>query len=227
MTQAERKKLVKRVKLSILMIAIAVVCIGVRFVIAPIVSEGITAANNLTSLDTQVSNTLNQLSSLQYSIDSAGKVFVDLDENQDDYVKAIGLLCNANLLNIHKMTVGDVVAEEGGIATMNVELELQGDLSHVRSFINDVYDSEMVVRVNSFSYRLEGDAFSWMWRAIDDNDMVSWWDISNVTEYLLQDPELEADADDPAVLSAKAFMQHGTALCYLSIQVIGTGVDVP
>lgn len=227
MTYEEHKTLTKRVKISLLLIVLGALCVVGRHMLTPEVSSAIAAANEITSLDTQVSNTKAEIKSLDSVIQSYGKAFVDLSENKDNYVRALGQLCNGNLLNIHKMTVGNIVSEEGGLSNMCVELELQGDLAHIRAFIDDMYDSEMLCRINSISYRLTDETFSWMWRAIDDNDMVSWWDISTVTEYLLTDPDESVSDAEKEILNASAFMKQGTALCYMTVQFIGTGVDLP
>lgn len=223
MTHKEHKKLVKRLKVTLILVVLSALCIGVRFLLAPKVDESVAAINELTALDSQVSATQKELNKLLDTIDGKGKEFVSLLEYKDAYVDALGKLCTANALNIHKMTTGDVVIEDGNIASLGVVLELQGDLGQIRDLVNDIYDSRMVCRINSISYRLEGETFSWMWRAIDENDMVSWWDISSVTEYLLTDPDYVAGQDEKDVLDANAFMQHGTALCYLDVQFVGNG----
>lgn len=222
MTYSEHKSLVKRVKLTILFIILAILCIGGRYVLVPMVEAEIENAREMTTLDNQVSQTMKELDNLQYSIDASGKAMVSLAENKDAYVKGLGLLCNANSLNIHKMTVDDIVTEENGMSYMTVELQLQGNLHEVKNFVNDIYASEMMCRINSISYRLEGENFSWMWRAIDDNDMVEWWDISSITDYLMEDPDAVEEDSEMDILGANAFMQHGTALCYLNVQFIGT-----
>lgn len=222
MTHSETKQMIRKLKVILVMVFLIFGCSVGRMFLGPVVETSITDAERVTSLDSQISSTQKELENLQYTIDNSGKEFIDLASNKDNYVKALGLLCDANQLNIHKMTVGDLVAEDGGLSTMSVVLELQGSLDEVKNFVNDIYSSEMLCRINSISYRLQNSTFSWMWRNIDENDVVSWWDISSVDGYLLEDPDEVDDKEDWDLLDANAFMKHGTALCYLEVQFIGT-----
>ena len=222
MTYNEHKKLVKRVKVSILFIILGLLCIGGRYLLAPMVETEIANANNLTTLDSSVSSTMNELATYEAAIDASGKMIVSLSENKDVYVKNLGLLCNANGLNIHKMTVDDIQVDANKISYMTVELQLQGGLRSVKEFVSDIYASQMLCRINSVSYRLANENFSWMWRAIDDDSMIEWWDISSIKDYLLEDPDATLNEDELDLLGANAFMEHGTALCYLNVMFIGT-----
>lgn len=223
MTYSESKKIKQDLKMALIFIAIGLLMFGARFLIAPAAERNIGSAEEMTKLDQQVSSATQQLNTLQYSIDASGKVFVDLVSNKDNYVRALGLLCDANRLNIHKMTVDDITQEEGSsIITLPVRLELQGDLYNIRSFLSDLNESEMLCRVNTLSYRLSNESFSWMWRAIDNENVVNWWDISNVKDYLLEDPDVEEEEEDGELLDASVFMRHGSALCYMEVQFIGT-----
>lgn len=223
MTYSDSKKIKKDLKSAAIFIVIGFLMFGLRFFIAPAAESKISSAEEMTKLDQQVSNTTQQLNNLQYTIDASGKIFIDLYSNKDNYVRALGLLCDANKLNIHKMTVGDIAEDEATeIITLPVRLELQGDLYNIRSFLNDLNTSEMLCRVNTLSYRLSNESFSWMWRAIDDENVVNWWDISDVKDYLLSDPDEEIDEDVSELLDASVFMRHSSALCYMEVQFIGT-----
>jgi hypothetical protein len=55
-----------------------------------------------------------------------------------------------------------------------------------------------------------------MWRSIDDKQLVTWWDSELGDEYT---PE---DSEEEYVLNADDLMKHGTALCYIEIEFLGT-----
>lgn len=220
MTFQEIKKLRKRVVVSVVFIVIAILCIAGRFVLSPILEERIDDANELAALDQNVSAALANLDNLNYAIEASGKVFLDLEENKDAYLKALGVLCDASSLNIHKMSVGDIGESVNGTANMTVALEVQGTLTDIQDFIDNLYGSEILCRVASISYRLDNNAFSWMWRFVDDQPVIDWWNISNVSDYLLDDPDSEEE--EKVVLDANAFMSRGNALCYMNIQFLGT-----
>ena len=52
-----------------------------------------------------------------------------------------------------------------------------------------------------------------MWRAVDDEQLVSWWDLS---------AEEETTGQEDAI-TAEEMMKQGTALCYVELEFIGVG----
>ena len=112
------------------------------------------------------------------------------------------------------MTVDDVQPHSDGLYTMTVSLEVQGDLYNIKNFVQQLYDSSIVNRINSFSYRLQSERYlQWMWRAVDDEQLVSWWDLT---------AEEETTGQEEA-LTAEEMMKQGTALCYVELEFIGVG----
>ena len=126
-----------------------------------------------------------------------------------------------NKLNINKMTVDDITAEgDTGIYSMKVQIELQGDLYNVKNLVQQLYDSETLSRINSFSYRLEDNYnLMWMWRSIDDESLVPWWDMTGSTGNITA----PGQAEEEKPLCADDLLAHGAALCYLEIEFLGVG----
>ena len=75
----------------------------------------------------------------------------------------------------------------------------------------------MAARVNKFSYRLQNDSdLQWMWRAVDDETLVDWWQMDEVSDDEKKDSEIKC-------ITADNLMRHGTALCYMEVEFFGTG----
>lgn len=150
---------------------------------------------------------------------SSGKTYGNLVLDKDEYVSYLGEITLANNLNINKMTVNDIVEAENNMNAMTVRLELQGDLYNVKNFIQQLYETDSVNRIVSFSYRLQSERdLLWMWRGIDDELLVSWWDLTGNDAERTVVPDEEED-----VLDAEELLAHGIALCYLEIEFLGVG----
>ena len=173
-----------------------------------------TQINSTAELSRKISSVDAETLSYQSTLQKAGKVFSNLQQKKEEYTSYLGETTMANRLNINKMTVDDVQPHSDGIYTMTVSLEVQGDLYNIKNFVQQLYDSSIVNRINSFSYRLQSERYlQWMWRAVDDEQLVSWWDLS---------AEEETD-DKEDTLTAEEMMKQGTALCYVELEFIGVG----
>ena len=152
------------------------------------------------------------------ALESSGKKYGNIVSGKEAYVEAVGGMAQENRLNINKMTVDDI-ERVGSLYSMKAKIELQGDLYNIKNFVQQVYDSELMCRVNSLSYRLQGeegeDQLKWMWREIDDEQLVPWWSIDAKSQITSADSE-------PHVLDANDLLKHGIALCYLEVEFIGT-----
>ena len=153
-------------------------------------------------------------------LSDSGKAYGNLITNKDTYIEYIGETTMANKLNINKMTVDDIQSIGNQMYSMKVDLEVEGDLYNVKNMIQQLYDSETVSRINSFSYRLKGNGeLQWMWREIDDRTLVDWWTLQGDSNANTSTTNGEEDH----VLGADDLLTHGKALCYLEIEFLGTG----
>lgn len=173
------------------------------------------------SLARKITSTEAEKAGYEEVLDESGKVFGNLVSDKESYITFLGETTLANQLKVNKMTVDDILPAGSQLYSMKISLEVQGNLYNVKNLIQNLYDSEVVSRINSFSYRLqakdkEGNQLQWMWRDIDDQTLVPWWSI--VVE---EDKALNPDEESP--LGANDLLEHGTALCYLEIEFLGTG----
>lgn len=228
MTIQERKSILKYLQILLILVVLCIMVVFGRYFLAFQITSQIDSAKELTMLESEVQAANQKLENLESRLQNSSKTMISLSGNSDKYVKALGLLCEANGVNINKMSVSDVKQDQVGSASssnvsiMPIALELQGSLAQIRAFIQDLFDSEMVCKIESVSYRQENQTFAWMWRDIDENNMIDWWDITDVEGYLTSDPEEEViKEEEQELLDANAFLRHSTALCYLQIQIIG------
>lgn len=214
----EDKRMKSLKALLIITLALLVVGVGLLFVQKNVLDvkyeEMRVEIDSTAELSRKISSVDAETLSYQSTLQKAGKIFSNLQQKKEEYTSYLGETTMANRLNINKMTVDDVVGHSDGLYTMTVSLEVQGDLYNIKNFIQQLYDSNIVNRINSFSYRLQSDRYlQWMWRAVDDEQLVPWWDLTSE----------EKDSDDKELLTAADMMKQGTALCYIELEFIGVG----
>ena len=214
----EDKRMKSLKALLIITLALLVVGVGLLFVQKNVLDvkyeEMRVEIDSTAELSRKISSVDAETLSYQSTLQKAGKIFSNLQQKKEEYTSYLGETTMANRLNINKMTVDDVVGHSDGLYTMTVSLEVQGDLYNIKNFIQQLYDSNIVNRINSFSYRLQSDRYlQWMWRAVDDEQLVPWWDLTSE----------EKDSDDKELLTAADMMKQVTALCYIELEFIGVG----
>lgn len=214
----ENRKVKPLKELLVISFVLIILAIGLLFIQKNILNikyeEMRTQINSTAELSRKISSVDAETLSYQSTLQKAGKVFSNLQQKKEEYTSYLGETTMANRLNINKMTVDDVQPHSDGLYTMTVSLEVQGDLYNIKNFVQQLYDSSIVNRINSFSYRLQSERYlQWMWRAVDDEQLVSWWDLS---------AEEETDDKEDA-LTAEEMMKQGTALCYVELEFIGVG----
>lgn len=214
----ENRKVKPLKELLVISFVLIILAIGLLFIQKNILNikyeEMRTQINSTAELSRKISSVDAETLSYQSTLQKAGKVFSNLQQKKEEYTSYLGETTMANRLNINKMTVDDVQPHSDGLYTMTVSLEVQGDLYNIKNFVQQLYDSSIVNRINSFSYRLQSERnLQWMWRAVDDEQLVSWWDLS---------AEEETD-DKEDTLTAEEMMKQGTALCYVELEFIGVG----
>lgn len=214
----ENRKVKPLKELLIISLILIILAIGLLFIQKNILNtkyeEMRTEINSTAELSRKISSVDAETLSYQSTLQKAGKVFSNLQQKKEEYTSYLGETTMANRLNINKMTVDDVQSHSDGLYTMTVSLEVQGDLYNIKNFVQQLYDSSIVNRINSFSYRLQSERYlQWMWRAVDDEQLVSWWDLT---------AEEETTGQEEA-LTAEEMMKQGTALCYVELEFIGVG----
>lgn len=212
----------KKLTAVVIMISLAVALSVVTKTVLEVHYEELRVSlESTSSLARKITSTEAEKAGYEEVLDESGKVFGNLVSDKESYITFLGETTLANQLKVNKMTVDDILPAGSQLYSMKISLEVQGNLYNVKNIIQNLYDSEVVSRINSFSYRLqakdkEGNQLQWMWRDIDDQTLVPWWSI--VVE---EDKTLNTDEESP--LGANDLLEHGTALCYLEIEFLGTG----
>lgn len=212
----------KKLTAVVIMISLAVALSVVTKTVLEVRYEELRVSlESTSSLARKITSTEAEKAGYEEVLDESGKVFGNLVSDKESYITFLGETTLANQLKVNKMTVDDILPAGSQLYSMKISLEVQGNLYNVKNLIQNLYDSEVVSRINSFSYRLqakdkEGNQLQWMWRDIDDQTLVPWWSI--VVE---EDKTLNTDEESP--LGANDLLEHGTALCYLEIEFLGTG----
>lgn len=212
----------KKLTAVVIMISLAVALSVVTKTVLEVHYEELRVSlESTSSLARKITSTEAEKAGYEEVLDESGKVFGNLVSDKESYITFLGETTLANQLKVNKMTVDDILPAGSQLYSMKISLEVQGNLYNVKNLIQNLYDSEVVSRINSFSYRLqakdkEGNQLQWMWRDIDDQTLVPWWSV--VVE---EDKTLNTDEESP--LGANDLLEHGTALCYLEIEFLGTG----
>ena len=212
----------KKLTAVVIMISLAVALSVVTKTVLEVHYEELRVSlESTSSLARKITSTEAEKAGYEEVLDESGKVFGNLVSDKESYITFLGETTLANQLKVNKMTVDDILPAGSQLYSMKISLEVQGNLYNVKNLIQNLYDSEVVSRINSFSYRLqakdkEGNQLQWMWRDIDDQTLVPWWSI--VVE---EDKTLNTDEESP--LGANDLLEHGTALCYREIEFLGTG----
>ena len=158
-----------------------------------------------------------QKSNYEMILKESGKEYENILQNKEQYIAYLGEITMANKLDINKMTVDDITKYDDQIYAMRVQIELKGDLYNIKNLVRQLYDSSTVSRINSFSYRLKNTHnLMWMWREIDDETLVPWWEIDDSTDSTGSNAGQEP-------ISIDDLLTHGEALCYLEIEFLGLG----
>lgn len=218
-TKATKKKLTALV--IVLALAIALTLLS-KVVLEPKYEELKVSLESTSALAQQITSAETEKDGYEQTLEDSGKVFGNLVSDKESYISFIGETTLANQLKVNKMTVDDIVPAGSQLYAMKISLEVQGSLYNVKNLIQNLYDSEVVSRINSFSYRLQsvdkdGNQLQWMWRNIDDENLVPWWTLTE------GDDKSTTNNEEETPLGANDLLEHGTALCHLEIEFLGTG----
>lgn len=167
-------------------------------------------------VEQQISILQQEIKALEDTTKDSGKQIGVLAEEKDRYVALLGTLCQNNSLVVNKMTVGESKPVEGNLYALPVNVELQGTLPQIQSFLATLSQADYLCRVREISCREQAE-YTWLWRQIDDDTFVPWWTVATAA------PTEEAVTDTPAVPSilASTLMNASNMLCYIQLDYLG------
>lgn len=127
------------------------------------------------SLQSQVTALETENSQLRATIDQTGKELVSFSEDKIKYINLASSLSEDNEVQINKLSVSDVW-DEGQMAGMTTSIEIQGNLTNIKNFINSYCSINNTNRINIVSCRPIG-RFPWYTRGIDGQNVLSWLEL--------------------------------------------------
>lgn len=144
------------------------------------------------SIQAQIDSLTNANNQLLATIEENGKELVSFSEDKIKYINLASELSLSHSVRINKLTVSDVW-QEGEMSVMTTSIEVEGDLSDVRRFIDDYCSTNYTNRINVVSCRPSG-RYTWLQRGVDGQKVLGWFDLSE-DEALYQDIQNQLEAE--------------------------------
>lgn len=126
-------------------------------------------------LEQQLQTLENTNNTLLQTIEENGKQLVSFSEDKIKYINLASSLSLKHKVRINKLTVSDIW-QEGEMSGMTTTIEIEGNYSDVKQFVDAYCSSEYTNRINVISCRPSG-RFAWLQRDIDGETILSWFDL--------------------------------------------------
>lgn len=127
------------------------------------------------------------------TIEENGKELVSFSDDKIKYINLASELSKSHSVRINKLTVSDIW-QEGEMSGMTTAIEIEGDLSSVRGFVEEYCGVNYTNRINIVSCRPSG-RYVWLDRGIDAEKVLGWFDLSK-DEALYEEMEADKDAEE-------------------------------
>lgn len=215
------KAMITRLIIAVLLFAIGFGCYKLDVnTIQPKYSEIKTGLQHNTNFAKQIESVNSDREHYVQLLSESGKVYGKIVSQKDSYIAFLGETALANQLEINKMTIGDLLSCGKDLFSLNMQIELVGDLYNIKNMLQELEDSERISRINSVSYRQiqtdkNGKMLSWLLRDVDDETLIEWWSID--TESIVSRYATTSD------ISADVLLEQSPAICYLDIDFLGSG----
>lgn len=144
------------------------------------------------SIQAQIDSLTAANNQLLATIEENGKELVSFSEDKIKYINLASELSLRHSVRINKLTVSDVW-QEGEMSGMTTAIEVEGDLSNVREFIDEYCSTNYTNRINVVSCRPSG-RYTWLQRGIDGQNVLGWFDLS-VDDALYKDLQSQIEAE--------------------------------
>lgn len=140
-------------------------------------------------LQAQVQQLQTDLSSKTATIEENGKHLISFSEDNTVFVNRASTLASKYSLGMNSLSVSGVW-NEGTMAGMTAQVEVQGTLDGIRGFISEYCDPNYTNRIISVACRPDED-YPWLSRYIDDLNVLDWLDLTAEFEkYANEEDEL-------------------------------------
>lgn len=145
------------------------------------------------SVQAQVEQLTSANNQLMATIEENGKELVSFSEDKIKYINLASELSLEHNVVINKLTVSDVW-QEGEMSGMTTSIEVEGQLTDVRAFVEEYCGVNYTNRINVVSCRPSG-RYVWLSRGIDEQKVLSWFDLSE-DEALYQEQLEQQEAEE-------------------------------
>ena len=128
------------------------------------------------NLQSQIQALESQNNSLRETIEQTGKTLISFTEDRIAYINLASELSTEYDVHINKLVVSDIW-KQGNISGMTTDIEIEGSLDNVQSFVSQYCDVRYTNRINVVSIR-PIDRYPWLVRTIDGDKVLTWFDLS-------------------------------------------------
>lgn len=145
---------------------------------------------------------------------------VDRLITQKEFVDFAGNICDRNQLKLNKMTGGTLAAEEDA-ARIQFQIEVQGKPEGMRTFLESLSTLPSLLTVKQVSYR-RADDFTWLYRNIDEDKILTWWDMSNQenSSKKARDTKNLEEAQEDKPIGTAQMLEDGELVVYLELEFV-------
>lgn len=221
--------LIRRLKQTAILLVLALSVIAVsELYVAPWGVELAVEAAAQSDINSKIEATEKTVAQLTESVETSGKTLENLWQIRADYIAELGDMAQDHNLILVQLTSDSIfpVAENSSVMALPITLSVQGDLDDISDFVWALTRGETLVAVEKISYRTgTTEEFSWMWRTIDENVLLPWWDITSyIDDYYESQAKSGSISGVTYALTIDDLMQSsGDPTCYLELNIIGTG----
>lgn len=176
--QLKRKADIKKILIGSALIFLVACCL---FYFRWSTSAEVEMYKSSKSQEASVQSTIDSLTAsnaeLSSIIEETGKELVSFSEDKIKYINLASELSIQHSVRINKLVVSDVF-QDGEMSCMTTTLEVQGDLTNVKDFVEEYCSTHYTNRINVVSCRPLGNSV-WLSRDIDDENVLTWFDLSS------------------------------------------------
>ena len=177
-----RKKLLIR-KQMIASGVLLIISLGIFYalhVLSPAVESYERDKASEAGLSSQIESLTAENAKLSESIQNTGKELISFSEDKLKYTNLASTLAMTSNVHINKLSVSNLV-QDGQMTLMPVEIEIEGSMADVTSFVTEYCGSNGANRIKAISYRPTDD-YPWLARGIDGEKILTWFTAGSLSQ---------------------------------------------